>query len=408
MKKVKFSLSLLILSFLMSPVSAQNLTVESRKGLKCWVIKSNNIELSVTQKGGHMAPVTFFRNSRNPVSPYYISPWQMEGHKEFPAQVLVPLRGDFFCLPFGGNGDRHEGEKHEPHGETATSLWELKEVSTDQFGSSLAVQLKTHVRKGTVTKRLHINNDENVIYSTHTIENFAGKVPLGHHATLAMPEELETFHIFHSPIEFGMTNAGLFSNPENREYQQLAVGAEFSSLSAVPSIYQKADNLDVGKLPREKGFADLFQIIQKQGKKPAWVVALNTKDKWMWFSIKNQSLLTSTVFWLENGGRHGFPWNGRNNCVGIEDVTAFFAEGLVPSINENVLSKRGIRTSINLSSAKPTDIHYIQGVSRIPNGFDDVASVSFPDNGKVVFTSSEGVDVYAKARWQFVFDGRHN
>lgn len=408
MKKFISSLCIMMTPFLMPSLDAQNLSVESRNGLKCWVIKSDSIELSITQQGGHMAPVTFYRNSRTPVSPYYISPWQEEGHREFPAQVLAPLRGDFFCLPFGGNGEAYKDEKHEPHGETATALWDLNEVRTDPSGSTLVLKMNTQIRKGTVTKKLHINNSENVIYSTHTIEGFAGKVPLGHHATLAMPEEMDVFHIFHSPIEFGMTNAGLFSNPENREYQQLAIGAKFASLDAVPSIYADSDNLNVGRLPREKGYADLFQIIQKQGDEPAWIAALNTKENWMWFSIKDQSLLRSTVFWLENGGRHGFPWNGRNNCVGIEDVTAFFAEGLVPSMNENSLSQNGVMTSVSLSSQKPTHVHYIQGLVRLPEGFADVKSVSFNENDSIVFTSSNGTKVYAKTRWKFVFDGRHN
>ena len=68
---------------------------------KAWVISSDQVELAVTQLGGHMAPVSFFRRDAKPVQPYHITPWQDEKLKvENP--VLVPLRGDFFCLPFGG------------------------------------------------------------------------------------------------------------------------------------------------------------------------------------------------------------------------------------------------------------------------------------------------------------------
>lgn len=407
--KLTSYLALLIAGIVtMDSSHGQNLTVEERHGLKCWVVKTDKMEMAVTQVGGHMAPVTFYRDSRNSVSPYYVSPWQEEGHAEFPAEVLVPLRGDFFCLPFGGNGDIHNGEKHEPHGETATALWELQEIHTDAAGSSLILNLDTHVRKGRITKKLHLLNGENVIYSTHTIDGFAGPTPLGHHATLAMPEETDAFQIFHSPIEFGMTNPGVFSNPVNREYQQLEIGAKFSKLSSIPSIYKSAGNLDVSKLPREKGYADLLVIAQKQSKKPAWLTALNHKENWMWFSVKDQSVLRSTVFWLENGGRHGFPWDGRNNCVGIEDVTAYFADGLVPSMKPNALTELGVPTTVSLTNDKPTHIHYIQGVTKVPEGFKDVKAVDFRNNGSIVFSSSEGIDVHVKANWSFVLDGKLN
>lgn len=81
-----------------------------------WLIRNDEVELAVTQLGGHMAPVTFYRASRRPVQPYYISPWQDE-RVRVPAPVLRPLRGDFFCLPFGeisslsaGSAIRHMGK----------------------------------------------------------------------------------------------------------------------------------------------------------------------------------------------------------------------------------------------------------------------------------------------------------
>ena len=152
-----------------------------------------------------MAPVTFNRNTANPIEPYYISPWQNEGHTEFPAAVLVPLRGDFFCLYFGGNGTPFRGESHVPHGESATGDWNMVEVQTDANHTTLILSMDTEVRPGKLTKSVHLIEGQNAIYSTHRIEGFAGPAPLGHHATLAMPETEGAIRISHSPIEFGMT-----------------------------------------------------------------------------------------------------------------------------------------------------------------------------------------------------------
>ena len=80
-----------------------------------WILATPQVEVALTQLGGHMAPVTFYRDSAQPVQPYHISPWQGEKHA-YPVPVLVPLRGDFFCLPFGGNSDTVNGQKHPPHG----------------------------------------------------------------------------------------------------------------------------------------------------------------------------------------------------------------------------------------------------------------------------------------------------
>ena len=71
-----------------------------------WVIRNDSVELAITQLGGHLAPVTFFSGSGKEIQPYWIAPWANE-KKKFPAEaaVLKPLRGDFFCMPFGANAD---------------------------------------------------------------------------------------------------------------------------------------------------------------------------------------------------------------------------------------------------------------------------------------------------------------
>ena len=89
-----------------------------------WGVGNDNVELSLTQAGA-MAPVTFYRGERRPIQPYYLSPWQGEP-TAVSAPVLAPLRGDFFCLPFGSNAEPIAGECHPLHGEVAGSRWQLE------------------------------------------------------------------------------------------------------------------------------------------------------------------------------------------------------------------------------------------------------------------------------------------
>ncbi len=371
------------------------------------ILATKDVEVAVTTRGGHMAPVTFFRSSDRPVQPYYVSPWQDEAPLPMPAPVLVTLRGDFFCMPFGGNSAEVAGEKHPPHGEIVGELWEV--VGTKQAGdvSTLTMEIDTKVRKGRVIKELSLVDGQNAVYSRHTIEGFAGRAPLGHHATLAMPEKEGAVRIATSPIRFGMTCPGVFSDPKQREYQALLPGAKWTDLAQVPVAWKGAADADLTRLPGRYGYADLVQLVNESSEKtggPAWTTATFSADGYLWFALKDPAVLTTTVFWMENHGRHGHPWNGRNNCLGLEDVTAFFADGLAASVSDNLLSKEGIATAVTLTADKPTTVNYIQGVVRIPEGFENVKTLEFAP-GEVTFVSTTGQRVTAPVRHEFLAIG---
>jgi hypothetical protein len=371
------------------------------------ILATKDVEVAVTTRGGHMAPVTFFRSSDRPVQPYAVSPWQDEAPLPMPAPVLVTLRGDFFCMPFGGNSAEVAGEKHPPHGEIVGELWEV--VGTKQAGdvSTLTMEIDTKVRKGRVIKELSLVDGQNAVYSRHTIEGFAGRAPLGHHATLAMPEKEGAVRIATSPIRFGMTCPGVFSDPKQREYQALLPGAKWTDLAKVPVAWKGAADADLTRLPGRYGYADLVQLVNESSEKtggPAWTTATFSADGYLWYALKDPAVLTTTVFWMENHGRHGHPWNGRNNCLGLEDVTAFFADGLAASVSDNLLSKEGIATAVTLTADKPTTVNYIQGVVRIPEGFENVKTLEFAP-GEVTFVSTTGKRVTAPVRHEFLATG---
>ncbi len=382
--------------------SAQRASSRTIAGQRCWVVATDQVELAITRTGGHMAPVTFFRDSDAPVAPYYISPWQEEKLSQ-PAPVLVSLRGDFFCMPFGGNGTEYNGETHPPHGEVSGSDWSLEGVEKTGDITTLSLSLETKARQGKVTKQLSLRDGDNVVYSSHVIEGFQGKTSIGHHAILAMPDKEGVFKISHSPIRFGMTNPTQFSSPSAGEYQQLGIAQKFESLSAVPSIFKGAKDVDCSLLPQKQGYADLLMIFPKDtAGKPAWLTAVREDKGWMWFALKDPKVLTSTVFWLENHGRHGLPWFGRNNCVGVEDVTAFFADGLAPSATANILTNEGIRTAVDITDGYR--VNYIQGVVKIPAGYKETSNVEF-GAGSITFISPNGFRVKASVRHDFLKTG---
>lgn len=373
-----------------------------------FVVSTPQVELAVTELGGHMAPVTFFRSSAKPVRPYHVSPWQDEKPSAMPAPVLNALRGDFFCMPFGGNSDLLAGEKHPPHGEIVGEKWKYVGTTKSADVTTLTMSIETRVRRGEVTKELSLVADQNVVYSKHIINGFTGNVPLGHHATLAMPDKEGSVRLASSAFRLGMTYPGIFSDPKQREYQSLLPGARWTTLAKVPVAWKGEPDADLTRLPARQGHADLVQVVNEPWEKtngPAWMTATFTDAGYLWFSLKDADVLNSTVFWIENRGRHGHPWNGRNNCLGLEDVTSFFADGLKASTSDNILNKEGVATSVKLEGTKPTIVYYIQGVVKIPDGFEMVKSLEFAP-GEVTFVSTTGKRVTTKVRHAFLKTGK--
>ena len=391
----------LFLSSLISiAAAAEPAKMETIDAQPSWILESPQVRLAVTKVGGQMAPVTFLRDSGKPVQPYHVSPWQNEGLKDLPAPVLTALRGDWFCLPFGGNGDAFRHEKHPPHGEVAGAEWTYVDTKHDGGRHTLVLAFEPQARKGKIVKELSLVEGHNAVYSRHIVTGFSGPAPCGHHATLAMPDEPGVFRVSTSPIEFGMTNPSRFSDPAKREYQALAIAAPFTDLAHVPLLEKGTGDADLTRLPARQGYADLVQVVNKQDA-TAWTCATRTDEGWLWYALKDPKVLRSTLFWIENRGRHGSPWNGRNNCLGLEDVTSFFADGLAASAGANLLTRRGVPTAIEFTADKPTEIRYIQGVTRVPDGFGKVVAAEYAP-GSVTFVAEGGERVTVPVRHEFL------
>lgn len=373
-----------------------------------WIIESRSIELSLTELGGMMAPVLFFRDSKSPVQPYYVSPWQEE--KPVIAEpVLVPLRGDFFCMPFGAD-NAWRGENHVVHGEPATSTWTLQSYSRTGGRTRFSAAMTTHQRPGRITKRIVLKDEQDVVYTQHELEGYGGRTPLGHHATLNPDMEPGGMLISTSPIEFALARPNLTNHNAEGEYVSLDGSRPFRSLHKAPTIWKEPQTVDAGVFPAREGYCDIVGLVSRgaraagTSRTPAWTAAVFPGGNYLWFSLKNPLMLPLTVLWMENRGRHGAPWSGRNVCIGLEDVCGYLAEGLAPSIRQNPISDAGIATTVALSRRKPTLVNYIQGVVRVQPGFDRVRNVTFAP-GLARFSSLSSKVVETAVDWEFLYSG---
>jgi len=370
----------------------------TKAGQLSWMLKNGNNQLFVTSLGGHMAPVSFDFKAKDPIEPYFVNPWHDE-ELVLEEPVLVPLRGDFFCLPFGEN-NTVDGESHNVHGETAGEAWTFVDLSEADGVSTLELSMEMNERAGKVTKKIALVEGQTALYQQHHIDGFAGQTTLGHHATLTGEKN---WKISTSPLHFGRVNTGT-PLMANLEYSSLEPGAWFEELEEVPTVWKEPATSDCSIFPNREGFVDIVQVyFQPQDNTPVWTCAVCEEEGFLWYSFKNREVLPSMVIWMENHGRHGEPWNGRNCCIGLEDVCAYFAKGLVESIAENDTNKAGIPTCHELDG-EGLDVNVVHGVVRIPEGFDKVKTIFF-EEGKCVFVSESDKLVAAEINHEFVFTG---
>ena len=372
-------------------------------GEPSWVVRSDQVELAVTERGGHMAPVTFYRETPSPIQPYYLNPWRDE-RPSTGLPLLDVLRGDFFCLPFGA-ANAYRGEQHPVHGESANASWSFESLERQGAVTSLSLSLQVRSRAGRITKTLSLVEGHNVVYCRHLLEGLAGRMCLSHHATLAVPEQEGSLLVSSSPIRFGRVPPRRQAVNSGNEYYFLRAGARVRSLSRVPTIWKEPAYEDCSSFPRRYGFMDLLAFYVRPGGAPTWVAASVPSRRYVWFALKDPAVLPQTLLWISNGGRHAAPWSGRNRCLGIEDGCAYFGDGLEASARRNDLNAEGIPTALALRAGRPTEIRYLQGVVRTPKGFDRVRSLRLLRD-RIVLTSRSGARVSAPVRWRFVLDGR--
>ena len=373
-------------------------------GQLSWRLASAKVEAFVTQMGGHLGPVTFDRRGRR-VQPYSVAPWAEEPVDRSLPPIIQALRGDFFCLPFGGNATPFRGEKHPVHGETANAKWRFESLQTTRERTCLHLSLRTKIRPGRVDKRIWLLERENVVYSQHVVSGMSGPMNLGHHAMLKFPDAPGSGRVSTSRFVYGQVFPHAFEFPEKGGYSWLKLGAEFRSLEKVPTL--DGQTADLTRYPARRGFEDLVLLVNDAEEPFAWTAVAFPQHGYAWFALKDPRILRETVFWISNGGRHYPPWNSRHvNVMGLEEVCSYFHLGLAESARPNHISAKGHPTCIMLNARKPLVVPYITGVAAIPRGFDRVVSIQgAEDNRAVTLRSASGKSAKAPVHLDFLEAG---
>jgi hypothetical protein len=194
-----------------------------------------------------------------------------------------------------------------------------------------------------------------------------------------------------------------FEDPARGGYQSLKPGAAFSRLDQVPAL--DGSMADLSSYPTRRGFEDLVMIAHQAEPDFAWAAVAFPKQRYVWFALKDPRVLSSTVFWISNAGRHYPPWNGRHSSVmGLEDVTSLFHYGLAASAQKNPFSERGIATCVDLRPFPPLLVNYIMAVAPIPANWGAVKSISRATGG-VMLHAAKGREVFAPLDVDYLYSG---
>jgi len=322
------------------------------------------------------------------VQPFDVAPWAEEKVKPSTPEMLRVMRGDFFCMPFGGSEVSYRGEVYPPHGETANGVWKMESLGADEIHLSM----KTSIRRGRVDKYIRLAPLEALVYCRHIVSGMKGPMCLGHHAILKLPAGASG-RVSVSPFRFGMVYPGNFEDPAKGGYSSLKPGARFTSLSRVPLANGGWTDLSV--YPAREGFEDLALLATKPTQPFAWTAMTVSSERYVWFALKDPRVLVSTVFWMSNGGRHYAPWNGRHRrAIGLEEVVGSFHNGLAESARENILTKADVKTCAQLVATRPLVVNYIMGMAAIGRGFDVVERIEADGKGvKIAARSGQVVNV---------------
>jgi hypothetical protein len=368
-------------------------------GQPSWTLDSGSVTASLTQTGGQLAPVAFHLGKKT-IQPFSISPWWNEKvDKDLPPIVRV-LRGDFFCMPFGGNATKYRGVKHEVHGDTANLPWKPIDYTKTAEETTLRLGMDLKAFSGHVEKRITLVPDQTVVYEKHIITGVNAPTSLGHHAILKYPDKPGSGHLSTSKRIFGQVYIEPTEKPEELGYSILKPGAIFEDLGTVPMI--TGETTDLGSFPARRGFEDIAIMVNDPSLPVAWTAVAFPAEGYVWFALKDPQVLASTLLWFSNGGRHSAPWSSRHiNAVGIEEITGFFHVGAAESAKSNVLSERGIKTSQTPTTKKPLHVNYLFGVAAIPRTFDRVKDIVVEPN-KITLVSDSGKSVKTPVNTEFL------
>ncbi len=365
------------------------ISIAVRHGQPSYLLGGDMVRVAVTVAAGHMT--ADFRAGGREVSPFFVAPWWNEATPPDTLQLIRVLRGDFFCFPFG-----------ETHGKTANDCWGLTGFRDGGGAREMTLAMDLSPDAGNVEKRVRVVDGEPVVYLEHTVTGFAGRMPLGHHPILKLPDREGAGIIDMTPPVTGFTAPKQVEDPTHGGYSSLAVDREIADRAKVPTVW--GGTVDLTRYPTPRGFEDLACFVSDQRKEFCFSSVSVPEEGWLYFQLKDPKVLAETLWWMSNGGRHFPPWSGRVAAtLALEEVTGYFAYGREASLRPNPFTARGYPAACTLAADHPFTVRFIMGVVPIDRSFRGVADIVRRSASAIAIRGRGGESIDVRCAVDFLF-----
>ncbi len=372
--------------------------IKTLDGQPSYTLTNDMVRTAVTVQGGHLT--ASFKAGNRDINPFFIAPWWRE-QKYDVDEILGVLRGDFFCFPFGGGEDPYAKTTYPIHGDTACENWDFVDLARKSDESMLALRQGMRQEFAEIKKFIGLKKGEPVIYIDHLIDGFTGKMPLGNHPTLKLPDREWSGIVDISQPITGFTPTKYFEDPKAGGYIRMKPNTEVTDREKVPCL--DGSTIDATRYPAPSGYEDLLMFISDPTLDFTFSAVSVPEEGYLYFQLKDPKVLAQTVFWMSNGGRYYPPWNGRcRSVLGIEEVTSFFNYGIKESVEKNLFTERGFKTVVDLHSDTPSHFKLIMGLVPIKKDFKGVRNIVKKDDLHVTIEGRGGEKIDVGCRVDFL------
>lgn len=366
--------------------------IKNHNGQLCYNISNNTISVLITIQGGHTT--ASFNIDNKFTDPFYYVPWWNEEPDKNFDKVLNILRGDFFCFPFGMNAEQYGSAKYPLHGQTSNEIWDFLKISEKNEEKEIQLRMYLMKNSGQVIKSIKIFENNPVMYENNIVSGFKGKIPLGYHPTIRLPDaKASAFLDFSKPI-IGFTPPIPNEEPQKKGYSLLRHNQKITDITKVDTIY--GNTIDISKCPFCRGFDDIIIFINDEKRHFCFTSLSFPNEGYLYFQLKNPKVFSETFIWMSNGGRYYPPWNGRVfNAIGLEEITAFFHYGIKQSVEDNSFKDNGYNTYLDLEGDKIHEFKIIKGLIPIDRDFKGVKDIIKKDTDiiSILGKNNEVIDV---------------
>jgi hypothetical protein len=294
------------------------------KGRRAVAVENENLRVTVTQEGGHVAEILDKRSGVNPLwSPIWpsIEPsaYSPAKHPEYggggDARLLAGILGHNLCLDiFGGPSTEEMAAGFDPHGEGPVALYDISEA-----GASLELRATFPLAQIRFVRRIELHGSN--VRFLESVENLTGiDRPIGwtQHVTLGPPFLDRGTTRFRASAGESLVFPGEFSTAD-----YLKPGAEFTWPNAPLKNGGEVDMRIYSSAAVSGGYtAHLMSPRHEYAFFTAYSPSLKVGIGYTW----RQADFPWMGIWEENCSRTGAPWNGKSITRAMEFGVSPFPE----------------------------------------------------------------------------------